>query len=115
MRPSFERSEQTRKLIDAFGKIGVPVAELKSFIGHDIATCSPAELDDLRRIFSAIRDGEATWQDITGVQAAEVEKANDPAAKAAQSVRDKLATNKSNRAASVIVDAEPADDNGALV
>ena len=107
-----------RKLLDAFGKIGVSVAELKNFVGHDLATCSPVEIDGLRKIFAAIRDGEATWQDVVGVAAADAEKANDPAAKAAQSVKDKLAANKAGRTPApsrVVVDAEPVEGNGSLV
>jgi len=48
-------------LFDAFGDIGITVEQIKEFIGHDCASLTPKELNDLRGLYSAIRDGEATW------------------------------------------------------
>lgn len=50
-----------RALVDAFGSIGVPVAEVKKYLGHELDTVSPAELSDLRAVYAAIKDGETTW------------------------------------------------------
>jgi len=51
-----------RKLIvDSFDGLGVKASQLAEYIGHDIGTCSPAELVNLRGLYGAIRDGEATW------------------------------------------------------
>jgi hypothetical protein len=52
---------ERRKILDAFSGLGVPVTELKSYLGHDVATCSPAEIVKLRALFNAIRDGQTTW------------------------------------------------------
>jgi hypothetical protein len=52
-----------KAILDNFSAIGVKPAALKSYLGHDIEACSPAELQDLRGMFRAIRDGEATWSD----------------------------------------------------
>jgi hypothetical protein len=54
---------ERKKLVDAFDSIGVPVADLKTYLGHDLATCSPHELVSLRAVYAAIRDGEATWRE----------------------------------------------------
>lgn len=52
---------ERRKILDAFAEIGVKAVDLTDYLGHDIATCSPAEMVKLRGLYGAIRDGEATW------------------------------------------------------
>ncbi len=58
--PSAER----KRIADAFGEIGVKAADLAEFLGHSLDTCSPAELVNLRGIYGAIRDGEASWKSV---------------------------------------------------
>ena len=53
-----------RKIADAFSELGVTPVELKRYLGHDLASCSPAELTDLRGLYAAIKGGETTWADI---------------------------------------------------
>lgn len=54
-----------RKLIvDSFANIGVRAVDLVEYLGHPIEQCSPAQLVDLRAIYGAIRDGEATWKSV---------------------------------------------------
>lgn len=55
--PAAER----KSIVDAFGGIGVKAHQLTEYLGHDIDACSPAQLVDLRGLFGAIKDGEATW------------------------------------------------------
>lgn len=50
-----------KRLFDAFASVGVPAADLTRYIGHPPSTLSPAEMAELRGLYSAIRDGEATW------------------------------------------------------
>lgn len=50
------------KIIDAFTSINVSVADLKKYIGDDLARLSPKDLDELRAIHAAIKDGETTWR-----------------------------------------------------
>lgn len=52
-----------RKVIDAFGTIGVKVVSLEKFLGHEIDTISPAEIAELRSIYGSVKDGEASWND----------------------------------------------------
>lgn len=57
--------DATRKqIVDAFGEIGVQADDLVEYLGHPLTQCSPAELVDLRGIFGAIKDGEATWKTV---------------------------------------------------
>lgn len=52
-----------KKIVDAFVTLGIKPSDLKTYLGHDLASASPAELGELRGVFAAIRDGEATWKD----------------------------------------------------
>lgn len=55
---------ERKRMADAFGEIGVKAADLASYLGHALDTCSPAELVDLRGIYGAIRDGESSWKSV---------------------------------------------------
>lgn len=52
-----------RQVIDAFAGLHIPVDELKDFIGHDLGSCSPAELQKLRGVYKSISTGEMAWVD----------------------------------------------------
>lgn len=52
-----------RKIILAFADINVTVAMLETYIGHALAQCSPAEIDDLRAVWASINEGNSTWAD----------------------------------------------------
>ncbi|MCH6256682.1 hypothetical protein MLD52_09000 [Puniceicoccaceae bacterium K14] len=51
------------RLIDAFFKVGVKVGDLIEYLGHPIDTITPAELDELRAMHSALREGSSKWSD----------------------------------------------------
>ena len=53
-----------KKIVDAFGEIGVKASELAAYLGHSLDQCSPPELVELRGIYGAIKDGEATWKTV---------------------------------------------------
>ena len=50
-----------KKIADGFAEIGVKASDLSEYLGHSLDTCSPPELVQLRALYGAIRDGEATW------------------------------------------------------
>lgn len=50
------------RLIDAFAQIGVAVEQLKDYVGHELSTLAPNELQTLRAIYSAIKEGETSWK-----------------------------------------------------
>lgn len=58
--PNAER----KRIADAFAEIGVKAADLADYLGHSLDTCSPTELVNLRGIYGAIRDGEASWKSV---------------------------------------------------
>lgn len=53
-----------KRLIDSFDELGVSVTQLAAYLDHEISTCSPVEIERLRGIYGAIRDGEATWASV---------------------------------------------------
>lgn len=55
---------ERKKIVDAFGDLGVKASDLAVYLGHDLGACSPAQLVDLRGIYGAIKEGEATWKGV---------------------------------------------------
>lgn len=55
---------ERKGIIDAFGALRIKATDLVRYLGHSIDTCSPAELVDLRAVYSAVKDGETTWASI---------------------------------------------------
>ena len=81
-----------KSLADAFGMLRVMPSDIKDYLGHDIGTSSPAELDDLRLVYTAIRDGEATWQAVLQLKRQERGEAEvKPNDEAAEKLKAKLA------------------------
>lgn len=52
-----------RKITDGFAALGVTVAMLEKFLGHPVAQSSPAEIEDMRKMYRSIKDGESRWSD----------------------------------------------------
>lgn len=55
---------ERKRIIDAFAGISVSATDLINYLGHGVDKCSPAQIVELRGIFGAIKDGEATWQSV---------------------------------------------------
>lgn len=58
--PSAER----KRVIDAFASLNIMPTHLKEYLGHDLDVTTPAELIAMRSIYTAMKDGEATWADV---------------------------------------------------
>lgn len=52
-----------KRLIDAFFKVGVKVCDLSEFLGHNVDQITPKELEELRKMHSALSEGSAKWSD----------------------------------------------------
>lgn len=85
------------RIIDAFAQLGVPVEALKDFLGHELSSIDPAELQLLRSTYSAIKDGETTWKAVMDDKAekeaeakaaASAQKKTEPVAQKAQARND---------------------------
>lgn len=57
--------DRDRKILaDLFIEIGVKATDLAEYLGHDLMTCTPKEIVNLRGIHGAISSGEATWAEV---------------------------------------------------
>ena len=85
------------RIIDAFAQLGVQVEQLKEYVGHELSALDPSELQTLRAIYSAIKDGETSWKAVMDDKAekeAEAKAAKNPAAEPAKAAPK--ATTKKN-------------------
>lgn len=57
-----------KKLIDMFFSVNVSPADLEKYLKHPIAQTTTSELQELRTIYTAIRDGESHWSEYTRKQ-----------------------------------------------
>lgn len=69
-----------RELSDGFNKLNILPSMLKEYLGHDLATATPAELADLRDLWVELKEGRVTWAEVMAGPDPEADKA--PAAAA---------------------------------
>jgi hypothetical protein len=86
---------ERKKILDFFGTVGVLPDELKAYLGHDLGPgqVSVEELDDLRKVYTALKERETSWAKVMQEKAEALGKpaSSAPAAKdAAEAVRQKL-------------------------
>ena len=55
--PGAERNS----IADAFAQLNILPSQLTEYLDQDFGTCSPAQMVNLRGLYGALRDGEATW------------------------------------------------------
>lgn len=59
---------EKKKIIDAFAiDLRLMPKELEKYLGHSLDIISPSEIEDLRGIYRAIKDGETSWVEIIGM------------------------------------------------
>ncbi len=91
-----------KKLADAFSfKLQVRPADLEKYLGHPLAQTTPAELDQLRALYRALADGQATWAEVMASHEAEGAESDppDPAAAARQKAKEAAAARKASKEA----------------
>jgi hypothetical protein len=69
-----------KKLILAFGQLNVTPEMLEGFLGHKLSESTPAEISELRTIFTSIRDGNSKWHEYVDAKQPEGAGAEKPAA-----------------------------------
>lgn len=81
------------KIVDAFNSIGVKPSDIEKLLQKPMAQIVPSDMDHLRKVYSAIRDGEARWADFVAD-----EKRDDPTDEAPKpktnGLREKLKKNE---------------------
>ncbi|MDQ6892177.1 MAG: hypothetical protein M3167_06170 [Acidobacteriota bacterium] len=78
-----------KRILDGFAALHVPATAVTEYVGKEIATLSPAELEDLRLLWASIKEGETTWTDALAKKAAEAAP-KEAASSATQKLADKL-------------------------
>lgn len=71
-----------RKVADGFSALNVTPSMVKEYLGHDLATASPAELGDLRDLWTELKEGKTTWAEVMAEVQDERGAAQAPAPKA---------------------------------
>jgi hypothetical protein len=51
-------------MCDSFAELNIQPVMLEEWLGHALAIATPVEIEQLRRTYVAIRDGEATWPEV---------------------------------------------------
>ena len=55
--------ERIRKVCDLFAAVRVTPDDLSQYLGCPVDKASPAQIDDLQTVYTAIKSGESTWSD----------------------------------------------------
>ncbi len=53
-----------KQIADAFAALNIQPSELKRYLGCDLGQATPAQLDELRAIYTTLKDGETTWRSV---------------------------------------------------
>jgi hypothetical protein len=72
-----------KALFDAFSELGIKPKSIEEYLGRSVTTLQPSELQDLRGIYRAIKEGEAKWSDYIKKEVADDEAGEKEAAKTA--------------------------------
>lgn len=103
------------RIIDAFSQLGVSVESLKDYLGHELSSIDPNELQTLRALYSAIKDGETTWKSVMDDKAERESKSKEqPKAAPKQATAKKQATKQAPAAEpehETAQEQESSDDN----
>lgn len=77
-----------KRLFDSFAGIGIMPDAIKEYLGHE-GELQPAELAELRAIFSAIREGETTWAAIVDAKTPPEDGKKNASSKAVEDVLER--------------------------
>jgi len=62
-RDSQDPKAAKKRVLDAFALLGIKPNDLQAYLGHSLDSLSPAELETLRGVHAAIKEGDASWAD----------------------------------------------------
>jgi hypothetical protein len=103
-----------KQVADAFAALNVTTVDLEEYLGHDLSKVSPAGIDELKQVYTTIKDGQATWQDTIehkreqrGDNAPKAAADTPKAGKGAQGIKDRLVA-KLSKEGTTLVNQDPA-------
>lgn len=53
-----------RRVLDSFEQQGILARDVAEYLGHSLEQVTPAQLGELRGVYAALRDGEASWREL---------------------------------------------------
>lgn len=53
-----------KSVADAFASLGIMPNKIAAYLGHELESATPAEIDSLRSLFAALKDGETNWSEV---------------------------------------------------
>jgi hypothetical protein len=53
-----------KKVVDAFHALGVSPVELEKFLDHSLESITPGEIQELRGVYTSIKEGDSNWHDV---------------------------------------------------
>lgn len=104
-----------KALADGFAMLNVMPSDLKAYLGHELAQCSPAQLTDLRGLFAAIREGETTWAEVMAGKAEASGKTEEPKAQEVAAAKPEGRAGRLTQKVKGPTASPPVDGDGAAV
>lgn len=108
--------EAAKRIADAFGSVGITPKDLSKYLGCKLSQVAPAQLNGLRGLYAAIRDGETTWVEVMASTKEESDPAADDASEkqtaAAKKAKAKLKRKKKAEEATPEPAADPEPETG---
>lgn len=80
-KPGKDPKADIKRIVDSFASLNIGPAELERYLTHSLETISPKELNDLRAIYTAIRDEETSWSAVMETASPKRPAVTDPAEK----------------------------------
>ena len=76
---------------DAFATLGIMPNKIATYLGHELESATPAEIDSLRSLFAALKDGETNWAEVMdSVQGGSTDEEKSAQATKAQALQEKM-------------------------
>lgn len=101
--------DATRKgIFDRFQSVGVTPADLKAYVGNDMAHVDRPLWEELRNLFTAIKEGDTTWAEVMASREAEAKAAEAPAPGDKPRTAKELAEQRKAKKAAKTAEAAPA-------
>lgn len=83
-----------KKIVDAFFALGVMPQQLVEVLGHALESVTAAELTLLRSLYTALKDGQATWPEIAETFGERKRAAAQPQGKGTAGLKEQLRAKK---------------------
>jgi len=77
-----------KRMIDGFSELNISPTMLEQYLGHPLDVAAPAEVEDLRKVYTGIKEGTFNWHDL--LIALEAEKTGEEQPTRRPSARERI-------------------------